>query len=237
MFLRNDIYELLVRETPDRDKDTAIALDWDDSSLFEELVRQRILATSELQGNFDQVWTSIAEPSVGSQYSFGFVVERTLMRPRDLLRFMHRSVEFAVNRGHERIQGNDFISAEKAFSEDLLTSTAFELGDVNRSMGDVLYCFIGCPIEMPVASVTALLTHGGIDASKHDETLRLLIWFGFLGVAPQSNRDPEYAYQVHYNLTKLLTILRTDLARLVVHPGFRSALGCDPSPTFQLPLQ
>ena len=43
VFLRNDIYELLVKETPDRDKDTAIALDWNDSPIFEEIVRQRIL--------------------------------------------------------------------------------------------------------------------------------------------------------------------------------------------------
>lgn len=42
VFLRTDIYDHLVRETPDKGKDTAIRLDWDDAAVFEEIVRRRI---------------------------------------------------------------------------------------------------------------------------------------------------------------------------------------------------
>ncbi len=38
VFIRNDIYEHLVKQTPDKEKDTTIALDWNDLELFKELI-------------------------------------------------------------------------------------------------------------------------------------------------------------------------------------------------------
>jgi hypothetical protein len=236
VFLRNDIYDLLVRHTPDRDKDTAISLDWDDPALFKEIVRQRILATSDLRGEFERVWPMIAESFVGAQDSFGFVVERTMMRPRDLLKFLHRAVEFAVNRGHERVTTEDFLSAEKAFSNDMLVSVNFELTDVGPSATDLLYHFIGCPIEMSHRYVTDLLTKEGIPPERISDTINLLIWFGFLGVSAGVTDEPQYAFQVHYNLTKLQAVLRSDSGRLVVHPAFRNALGCSQQSEPSLPM-
>jgi hypothetical protein len=48
VFIRTDIYEHLVSETPDKGKDTAIRLDWDDSSTLQEIVRKRICASTDL---------------------------------------------------------------------------------------------------------------------------------------------------------------------------------------------
>ena len=227
VFLRNDVYELLVQHTPDRDKDTAIRLEWDDPSLFREVTRQRILATSELKGKFDQVWGSLAEPFVGSQDSFGFIVERTLMRPRDLLKFLHRAVEFSVNRGHERISQEDFLSAERVFSDDMLKSISFELRDVSPAMADAVYYFIGCPIEMTLGEVHERFSLEGFEEGRIDEAINLLIWFGFLGVLLRPEDEAQYAHQIQYNLPKLLSMLRSDAGRAVIHPAFRRALGCE----------
>ena len=42
VFLRNDIFELLVAETPDKGKDTAIVLDWDDVEAFKKILEARV---------------------------------------------------------------------------------------------------------------------------------------------------------------------------------------------------
>ena len=52
VFIRTDIYEHLVQQTPDKGKDTAIRLDWDDPGVFQEIVRKRINASTDLQGSF-----------------------------------------------------------------------------------------------------------------------------------------------------------------------------------------
>jgi len=48
VFLRTDVYERLQELTPDRGKESIIRLDWDDPHVFREIVRQRILASTEL---------------------------------------------------------------------------------------------------------------------------------------------------------------------------------------------
>src|SRR5208283_6050699 len=42
VFIRNDVYELLVDETPDRGKESKVSLDWTDYDGLRELLRRRI---------------------------------------------------------------------------------------------------------------------------------------------------------------------------------------------------
>ena len=139
VFLRNDIHDLLVRQTSDRDKDTPVIVNWDDPEAFKELVLQRIKAATGLNGSFEDVWAAAFDRNVGTQDSFAYVAERTLMRPRDLIRFLRKAVEVAVNRGHQRVQADDFTSAESTYSEELLVSINYEVGDVAPLYTDLLY--------------------------------------------------------------------------------------------------
>src|SRR6185437_2509142 len=56
VFIRNDIYEHLVRDTPDRGKDSAVILDWADPEVFKEIIRRRIIRSTGLNGDFDTLW-------------------------------------------------------------------------------------------------------------------------------------------------------------------------------------
>lgn len=225
VFLRNDIYDLLVRQTSDRDKDTPVIVDWDDPEVFKELVLQRIKTATGLSGSFDDVWPEVFERNVGTQDSFGYVAERTLMRPRDLIRFLRKAVEVAVNRGHQRVQADDLTTAESAYSEELLLSINYEVGDVSPQYIDLLYSFISCRSVMTVSEVNSLISEavGDTDCKL---ALQLLIWFGFLGVLDRDSVEPQFAYDIGYNLAKIDAVLKTGRARLVVHPAFRTSLGC-----------
>ena len=185
MFLRNDIYELLLNETPDKGKDTAIIVDWDDPEVFREL-----------SGSFSSVWPAVFDTHVGMQDSFSYILERTLMRPRDLLNFLHRCIEVAVNRGHDLVKQDDIVKAESAYSEDILLSTIFELRDVHPE-SDPVYEFLGCPTHLTKDDVLQRV-------GNRQDLVELLVWFGFLGVQAHLGEEPRFAYQVRHNLAKVL---------------------------------
>jgi hypothetical protein len=219
VFLRNDIHEHLILETPDKGKDTAIILDWDDDEVFKEIVRRRIEAKMNLPGSFRDIWPTLFEGHVGAQDSFRYIIDRTLMRPRELLNFLHRCIEVSVNRGHERVLEEDITKAEEMYSEDILLATQFEVRDVYPEAGEPLYEFLGCRTELSREDV--------LERVKRDErVLDLLVWFGFLGVKEAWREEPEFSYQVRYNVAKLLAPVKQGRAVFVVHPAFRRALEC-----------
>ena len=79
VFLRTDIYDYLLKETRDKGKDTPIRLDQFDQAVFEEIVRSRVEASTELEDSFGEMWAKLAESHVGSEDSFTYVVDRTLI--------------------------------------------------------------------------------------------------------------------------------------------------------------
>lgn len=59
------------------------------------------------------------------------------------------------------------------------------------------------------------------------EVIRLLIWYGFLGVRSPLFPEVKYSYSVHGNLRRLLQPLEMNDVALVIHPAFRAALDID----------
>jgi hypothetical protein len=224
VFLRSDIYEHLRAETPDKGKDTAIRLDWEDPSVFQEIVRRRLTASTDLQGEFRELWPQICTPLIKGQDSFAFILERTLMRPRDMLQFLRDAIHTAINRGKPIIEEADLEQAERGYSEDLLLTTSFEIGDTYPEHADVLYAFEGAPIEMPKTELfDRLVQVGSVMPAAAEQVMELLIWFGFLGVRAGMG-DERYSYDMPSNMRRLLYPLQSDDAILVVHPAFRAAL-------------
>lgn len=228
VFLRNDIFEHLIRQTSDKGKDTAISLDWSDPELFREMFRLRVASSGDVDGTFEEAWAAVFEPNVGTQSSFEYILERTLLRPRDFLSFVHRAIEVAINRGHEKVRADDLRQAEQWYSEDLLQAVSFEIRDVYPRIADVIYEFYGAKPRLRKNEVLELLAKAGVDEDELDKALRLLVWFGFLGVSLEPTEHARFSFGVRYDVTKLMTSVDKGNARLVVHPAFRTALECTP---------
>jgi hypothetical protein len=148
------------------------------------------------------------------------------MRPRDLLNFLHRTIEIAINRGHDRVHQDDITKGEAVYSEDILLSIVFELRDVLPHIQNPLYVFLGCASHMSKNEVLSLLKKAGYAEKDLDSALKLLVWFGFLGVQENGNEKPHFAYQVRHNIEKVLAPLDQSKGYFVLHPAFRTALGC-----------
>jgi hypothetical protein len=60
VFIRNDVYELLVENTADRGKVPQVGLDWTDGNLLRELLRRRFVHTGvEGDPTFEELWRQI----------------------------------------------------------------------------------------------------------------------------------------------------------------------------------
>lgn len=228
LFLRNDIYELLVRNTADKGKEAAVKVDWTDPDLLRQMLRLRIITGGNFneQSSFDEVWGKIAISHYKGEETSQYLIERCLMRPRFLIDLVSYCKSSACNLGHERIDGSDIEKGLKNYSNDLVSDLQYEMHDIDPQAEDVIYSFIGYASNFGEAELLAALKSGGIASEKFDRVIEMLLWYGFLGVA-QDHDKTTYIYDVNYEM-KLLSGLRKRMgvdARYCINPAFAPALG------------
>jgi len=228
VFVRKDIFDLLVDKTPDRGKEAVANLDWSDIELFKQLIARRLVATTpELKGGFDEIWPQVVNPHVFGENSFNYILSRTFLRPRDILNFLRKAIEVAVSREHIRVEQEDLRAAEVAFSEDMLNDLRYEIRDVAADFPDLLHEFIGQPKRFGETQLNLLLYGKGIEDIGLQRIKDLLLWFCFLGFSVRD--DERFAYQTLYNLPKLKMLAsQASSGELiyVIHPAFWLALEC-----------
>ncbi|WP_214657912.1 P-loop ATPase, Sll1717 family, partial [Vibrio anguillarum] len=164
LFLRNDVYELLVKETSDRGKEARVLLDWTDPDLLRELIRLRI-ASNNISGDesFHSLWPKICVSHYAGEESSQYLIERSLMRPRFLLNLISQCKSYAINLNHDRILEEDIEKGLTAYSTDLLTDIGYEIKDVESSIDDVLYAFIGGKSRISRNDIFSTLDEFGVD--------------------------------------------------------------------------
>ncbi|MFC3625191.1 P-loop ATPase, Sll1717 family [Vogesella amnigena] len=226
IFLRNDVYELLVRETSDRGKEAAVGLDWTDPDLLREIIRLRLLATdSNQKDTFQEIWGKICVSHIRGEESSQYLIDRSLMRPRFLINLIDQCKGFAINLGHRAITESDLEKGLEAFSTDLVTDIGYEIRDVNNKTEDLLYNFIGANPHLSSLELNKLLTPYSDIGLHSEEIIDLLLWYGFLGVR-HSDEKISYIYNVHYNmkLLKALVSKGGDSTVFSINPAFWKGL-------------
>jgi hypothetical protein len=223
VFIRNDIYQHLLLDPADRGKDTAVVIDWNDPEVFKEILRRRIALSTGVDGNFEDLWGVFFESHVRGEESFSYILSRTLMRPREVIRFTRDCIDTAINRGHTAVKESDILHTERAYSETALVEITMELKDVRHEYGDVPYAFIGCSTIFPRVYLEDRLKKAGVNPEKMGNVIDLLLWFGFLGIVVYPD-DERYSYQFGHDLKRMQGgIVEFSYC---IHPGFRAALGC-----------
>ena len=222
-FIRNDIYQYLILEPAERGKETAALLDWNDSEVFKQLLARRMSSGLKEDMDFDTLWTQFFPSHVKGEESFQFILNRTLMRPRELLRFVRECIDVGLNRKRQKLTEEDIIQAEKGYSSDALVDVCLEMRDVNARFGDVPYAFIGSNVVLSRADATKRLEDAGIQSSEISYALEILLWFGVIGIY-LDDEEERFSYQFEHDTT-MLTAGVSHYA-YCIHPAFRVALGC-----------
>jgi hypothetical protein len=231
VFIRNDVYELLVDETPDRGKESKVSLDWTDVDLLKECIRKRIIYNDlDEDLSFDQAWHEIARSHIDGELTSEYLIHRSLMRPRNMLSLLNHCKSSAINLQHSKINRDDIDKACGTYSADICNEIGLEIRDVFPSAEDIVYYFIGVPSKLSLLEVRERLSESPVAPDEIDRLVEILLWFGFLGVCPESQVDGEvkYIYSVYYDMKMLKALaknFRSEGVMFEIHCAFWPFLG------------
>lgn len=230
VFIRNDVYSYVMQQSSDYGKEMRATLDWTDPDLLRAMLRLRLLAglgqlgTGEI--SFEQLWPTLCVSHYKGEETSAYMIDRSLMRPRNVLKIFSHARGFASNLNHVRITESDLEKGVRAYSQDLLIELDHELTDVFPAAHDLLYHFIDAPQLLTGEQLESLLRGAGIDAEDIHRMVEFLLYYGILGVRA-GGEVAQYIFDVNYDL-KVLQV-RAGRAgpalRYVVNPGFAPALG------------
>ena len=200
LFLREDIYEVLLHHDAELPKRNLLRMQWTVSNL-KHVVAERIAAGASAKNEDDDAtWSSVFCPHVRNQITNDYIVSRTLPRPRDILDFCQKAIDQAQRNGHDIVTAEDVLDAEAEFSESLFRSICLEYRTVYPKLEDVLLEFVEARYimgwkEFEELGHTILARHRkiidtwyGVDNPDIHYLSSVLFRIGFIGFA-QSGRQ------------------------------------------------
>jgi hypothetical protein len=228
IFIRNDVYELLMAGSADYGKDMRAVLDWTDPDMLREMLRLRLVAGfdgNEFNITFEQIWREVCISHYRGEDTSAYFIDRSLMRPRNLLKIFGHSKGFANNFNHSRIEESDIEKGIRAYSQDLLTELDHELADVFPAAPDVLYALLDQPREATKLKFLEIFQSVGLDAKTAEDVFGFLLYYGVIGLKAET--DVQYIFDVNYDLKVLATRAKRlgDEAIFAINPAFWNALG------------
>jgi hypothetical protein len=226
VFVRNDVYQLLVDSSADYGKESRATLDWTDADLLRELIRRRLIQNGlPPDTTFERVWSQICVSHYNGEETSQYLIDRSLMRPRNLLKMLAHCRGFAVNLGRERIEHIDIEKGLNAYSLDLITEGDQELTDVIGSETSLLYHFVGEGDRFDPTKLQEILKGAAISEEKVESIVEFLLYYGFLGIKV-GTENARYIFDVGYDM-RLLKTLATKHERTLIYilnPAFFPAL-------------
>ncbi|MBR0945946.1 P-loop ATPase, Sll1717 family [Bradyrhizobium liaoningense] len=225
VFLRNDVYELLVDETPDRGKAAIVRIDWTDRAKLRQVIHRRLQASADEKDGFVSLWTRYFVPTVSDRDSFEYLVDHCLMRPRFLINIIEYAVANAINRGHELVEAEDCTDAVRQHSNYLLNEFGYEIRDVSGLSARLLHSLVGTTKYVTKSEVVERFTRAKVENEHLERAFHLMLWYGVLGVIAPSGLE-RYIYHFEYSMNRLEAEIDTqrDEPLYVINPAMHVAL-------------
>ncbi len=230
VFIRNDIYEQLLSETPDRGKESSVNLDRSDQEVLREILRKRAVASLGVPMTFTEFANRYFDLHVGGEDAFRFLFRHTFNRARDVLRLTKRCIQTALNRGHSRVTEDDIRTSVDGYSTELLRELIFEVRDSFGDRAKAIEEFVGAPLTFTRDDVIRRIHPYAPDPEAQSKMIDALLWYCFLGIQLQDGSE-VYAYEDEYNVDRMLrrAIAQCKEEVFIVHPAFRAALHIKPT--------
>ena len=228
VFVRNDVYEYVMRQSSDYGKEMRATLDWTDADVLRQLLHLRLTSGLHIDGAsvpFEKLWPTLCVSHYRGEETSAYLIERSLMRPRNVLKIFSHARGFASNLSHSKITESDIEKGLHAYSQDLLIELDHELTDVFPAARDLLYHFIDSPSHLTLDELVRVIRGANIEVEDVDRVIEFLLYYGILGVK-LGGESTFYIYDVHYDLKALLMRARKSPLELryVINSAFAPAL-------------
>lgn len=229
LFMRSDVLEAVLTVAEEPDKILYDPLYWDDTDDLLNVVAQRILASAIPTEVDDFDWESILDEAFDYQALQGFVLRHMIPRPRDVVYFFDKAISHALSRHRYILTRQDFLRAQKEYSEYAVRALSREWVPKVRDVEQVLLAFVNAPRRLSRRAVVERLDDIGISTEHFDDVITFLVDSHFLGL---SVGDGAYRYVVNPTQAKVVRAQharamkdRTDADDFEVHPAFHENLG------------
>jgi hypothetical protein len=185
LFLRSDIYAAMIEFARERDKLPIRRISWQDPELLRRVVEERFVKSGADVVKPEEVWQRYFPETVRSVPIRDYLAASVLPRPRDLIFLIKAALEFAVNRGHGRIEETDLLSAQQQYSHFALNSLIAEATPRVREIDDLVLEFAGSPEIIDGERIRVAMRKAGISDIRVAEVVDLLTEVTFL--APETS--------------------------------------------------
>jgi hypothetical protein len=225
VFVRNDVYQLLVEASADYGKESRAVLDWTDPDMLREMLRRRLISgLFPPKTPFEKVWANVAISHYKGEETSNYLIERSLMRPRNLIKVVGHCRGFAVGLGHEKIEQEDIEKGLRSYSLDLITDADQELTDILGRDTNLIYHFIGEGQTFSREQLEKICLGADIEAEKIGSVIEFLLYYGFVGI--QHSGRATYIFDVNYDMKHLNVLVAKAGASVtyVLSPAFHAGL-------------
>jgi hypothetical protein len=219
-FLRNDVYQLLMRSTPDFGKDLQAQLDWTDSDQIREMIRLRMIQGEvDKHISFDTMWRRFWVSHVQGEESSQFLIERSLFRPRNVLKLLYHCRAAAINVGRNKVEEDDILKGVATFSTDLVIEVDREISDVMPTARKSIYNLVEENAILSLDELEILIRREDMSTDDFDRLISYMIYFGTLGL--ERDGRTKFILDVGYDMDMIEAERRkfSGTIRFVVNPA------------------
>jgi hypothetical protein len=171
----------MIKFVRERDKLPVRRISWQDPEMLRRVVEERFMKSGADVARPGDIWDKYFPPAVQGIPIRDYLVSATLPRPRDLIFLVKAALEFAVNRGHGRIDEADLLSAQLEYSRFALNSVVAEGAPRVPEIDDLLLEFARAREIVDRDNIIVAMRRAGINEIRLAEIVDLLTELTFLG--------------------------------------------------------
>lgn len=199
VFLRNDVYQLLMSTTSDFGKDLKAQLDWTDPDQIREMLRLRFVQNQQDQtASFDAMWRTVCVSHVEGEESSQYLIDRSLYRPRNVLKLLYHCRAMALNVGKNKIEEDEIRKGLKNFSTDLVIEADREISDVLPAARKKIYALVNESPSLSFDELEILFSETAWPSGTLEKLLQHMLYFSILGI--ERDGEAKYVYDVGYDM-------------------------------------
>lgn len=233
LFLRSDIYAVMLQFAKERDKLPVQLMIWVDPELLKRVIEQRLMKSAAGIRHPTEIWQKYFAPVVGGTSTWEYISQCILPRPRDLIFLIKSALQLAVSRGRTRVEEKDFIDGEKQYSRFAISSLIVEAAVRIDNVERLLLHFIQSSEIITEHEIASRLTLAEIRETDLESVITVFAELTFLGFEAAPNRF-EFLHD-EQDERKLVAMARrtaderTDgVRRFRIHPAFHAFLEIKP---------
>ena len=227
ILLRSDIFAFVQHLISEQDKLPIVRTTWNDQETLLRVLDERMLYGAPRGRSATEVWTELFPTEVVGVDCADFILRTVLPRPRDLIHLVKAAISSAINRGHDKLQPEDFLTARERYSQWVFDSILKEDDPSRGKLERILYEFAGAGRELGLEDIESRFSSAGVDGTDANFYLDLLCDISFLGIETTTGfrySSEEEERRSLRNVARVLASRDERKERFEVNPAFYQIL-------------